>query len=110
MNDLFTGVACALIGASLVLVVACGIEKSTPRTDMQVACYPETTERRASFVIDCAKAANPLSDEEGEDLVKQCQKTAEELFCSKEKHVEVSDYRWIPCNVVTDPRSKEACK
>ena len=25
--------------------------------------------KRAKFIIDCAKAANPMSDEEGEDLV-----------------------------------------
>jgi len=35
----------------------------------------------AKFVVDCAKAANPLSDEEGEDLVAQCAKTAESIFC-----------------------------
>lgn len=38
-------------------------------------------DKRAKFIIDCAKAANPMSDEEGEDLVKQCEKTSESLFC-----------------------------
>lgn len=38
---------------------------------------------RAKFIIDCAKAANPMSDEEGEDLVRQCEETSEHLFCKK---------------------------
>ena len=38
-------------------------------------------ESRAKFIINCAKAANPMSDEEGEDLVKQCEKTSVNLFC-----------------------------
>ena len=42
------------------------------------------TEKRAKFIIDCARAANPMSDEEGEDLVKQCEKTSRNLFCEKE--------------------------
>ena len=38
---------------------------------------------RAKFIIDCAKAANPMSDEEGEDLVRQCEETSAHLFCKK---------------------------
>ncbi len=41
-------------------------------------------EKQAQFIIDCAKAANPMSDEEGEDLVEQCEKTSHPLFCEKE--------------------------
>jgi len=41
-------------------------------------------ESRAKFIIDCSKAANPMSDEEGEDLVKQCSWTSQDLFCTKE--------------------------
>ena len=37
--------------------------------------------KKAKFIIDCAKAANPMSDEEGEDLVAQCERTATNLFC-----------------------------
>lgn len=40
---------------------------------------------RAKFIIDCAKAANPMSDEEGEDLILQCEKTSESLFCTEQK-------------------------
>lgn len=34
----------------------------------------------AQFVIDCARAANPHSDEEGEDLVAQCEHTSRNFF------------------------------
>lgn len=38
------------------------------------------SEKAAQFIVDCAKAANPLSDEEGEDLVYQCELTAKKLY------------------------------
>jgi hypothetical protein len=34
----------------------------------------------AQFIVECARAANPMSDEEGEDLVKECKWTAEEIY------------------------------
>lgn len=37
-------------------------------------------ERAATFIIECAGAANPHSDEEGEDLVRQCEQTATRLY------------------------------
>lgn len=37
-------------------------------------------EQAAKFIVDCATAANPHSDEEGEDLVEQCDRTATRLF------------------------------
>lgn len=44
-------------------------------------CAHSMAERRAKFIIDCSRAANPMSDEEGEDLVAQCESTASNLFC-----------------------------
>ncbi len=38
----------------------------------------------SKFVVDCAKAANPLSDEEGEDLVAECRITGFTIFCETE--------------------------
>ncbi len=37
-------------------------------------------DRAAAFIIECAGAANPHSDEEGEDLVLQCERTATRLY------------------------------
>ena len=48
------------------------------------------TEKAAEFIVKCAEAANPLSDEEGEDLVAECKFTAKELYGEKmfvAKHV-----------------------
>ena len=42
-------------------------------------------DKRAEFIINCAKAANPMSDEEGEDLVIQCERTSRNLFCDEVK-------------------------
>lgn len=39
--------------------------------------------KQADFILTCALNANPLSDEEGEDLVEQCEKTSKNLFCEK---------------------------
>lgn len=33
------------------------------------------------FILECAKVANPMSDEEGEDLVRQCEFTGERVMC-----------------------------
>ena len=57
--------------------------KTEPRWKWKTIC--KDTEKRAEFIINCAKAANPMSDEEGEDLVKQCAITAENLFCEYTK-------------------------
>ena len=41
-------------------------------------------EKLANFIINCAKAANPLSDEEGEDLVYECAKQGNNIYCHQE--------------------------
>lgn len=78
-------------------------------TDVAMMPYCEQTEDRskeqAKFIIDCAKAANPLSDEEGEDLVQQCEFTSNNVFkkhCSQK--LQYQEYKfdgigvgWIPC-------------
>lgn len=47
------------------------------------------TEARAEFIIDCARAANPMSDEEGEDLVKECGRQSE-MFCVNKYFTELN--------------------
>lgn len=37
-------------------------------------------DKAATFIVECAAAANPLSDEEGEDLVAECKYTARDLY------------------------------
>ncbi len=64
---------------SFLLLVAC-----EPKVHLEIRpeCDVATPEHRA-WIIDCAKAANPMSDEEGEDLVIQCERTAVRLFCPR---------------------------
>ena len=46
-------------------------------------CSEEKRQEAANFVLLCAEAANPMSDEEPEDMIKQCQITAKELVCEQ---------------------------
>jgi len=45
-------------------------------------CRNKTTQL-TEFVLNCAKNANPMSDEEGEDLVLACKDTAIDFICIK---------------------------
>ena len=46
----------------------------------------------AKYVVECSRAANPLSDEEGEDLVSQCETTMRRALCPiKETTIDVID-------------------
>ncbi len=42
-------------------------------------------EKLGQFVINCSEAANPKSDEEGEDLVAQCERTGRRIFCKTKR-------------------------
>jgi hypothetical protein len=69
----------------------------------------------SEFILTCAKNANPLSDEEGEDLVKQCQFTAEKIFGIPKVFFCYSTARGcftsqrVDCNLARTIREKEAC-
>jgi hypothetical protein len=45
----------------------------------------------AAFIIECARAANPHSDEEGEDLVAQCERTGHRLFATSRTRICIRD-------------------
>ena len=57
--------------------------KAEPQWRWKSIC--KDNDKRAEFIINCAKAANPMSDEEGEDLVLQCERTSYDLFCDSVK-------------------------
>ena len=42
-------------------------------------------DKSANFIVKCAEAANPMSDEEGEDLVEECGNQARLIFCEFKK-------------------------
>lgn len=64
------------------------------------------------FVIDCAKAANPMSDEEGEDLVQQCERTGAKAFETCETVYESleSESNWVPCSTKLSQQSQQKCQ
>lgn len=88
------GKSTIFFGGMLLALLAC--DKTPPRPLHH--CDPTEGQRVADFVIKCAEAANPNSDEEGEDLVAQCQATGIKLLCPL---VETCIYKngWPePCN------------
>jgi hypothetical protein len=91
-------------GGIAALVLAC-----SPRIDTRRECLPDTGERRAAFVLECTAAGNPYSDEEGEDLVSQCEMTARSLFC---EFVAVACWEGgcTPCSVTRQPDELAACR
>jgi hypothetical protein len=46
-----------------------------------VAFGGEVQDKVASFTLECIKNGNPMSDEEPEDLIKECKRTAFAIYC-----------------------------
>jgi hypothetical protein len=66
----------------LLALAGCSSEKVwTDSMEKSVCVSREDKRELAAFIIKCAEAANPKSDEEGEDLVKQCEWTGERVLC-----------------------------
>lgn len=69
-----------LVTLVLVLAVtACGSPYNVKYAD-NIYC-PADSKERATFILECVKNANPMSDEEPEDYIYQCNVTSKELFC-----------------------------
>ena len=65
----------------LLALAGCGQESNTVTYRTDTICQNPVEVMKS--IVDCSKAANPLSDEEGEDLVRQCQITAERILCKQ---------------------------
>lgn len=97
----------------LAFLVACSADPPVPIVYSVRKCSTmEHGERLAKFIIDCAAAANPKSDEEGEDLVAQCQETAEEILCPMAGYARMSNSNQSePCTTAhKKPEFAEVCK
>jgi len=66
-------------------VAKCTFDKHKAEPEWRWKTICKDNDKRAEFIINCAKAANPMSDEEGEDLVLQCERTSRDLFCNEVK-------------------------
>ena len=49
-----------------------------------INCQAGSSEKRADFILKCIANANPKSDEEPEDWIRNCQTMAEQTFCKKQ--------------------------
>lgn len=91
--------------ALFLLVVGCGY-----RVDVETVIRQGVTDDAQRFIVECAKAANPMSDEEGEDLVAQCERTALKLYGTEQ--LVACDYQGfdcVPCESATGGR-RAACR
>lgn len=91
-----------------ILLLGLGCDRATVR--YEPFCQPDAA--RAEWVAKCAEAANPKSDEEGEDLVAQCDVSSKSLFC-KHRWVSYNDsgglYKPVPCSLTKEPDRLRAC-
>lgn len=67
---------------TLFLLAACVDYSEPEKRGMRPICSADDDrERLADFILACVKNGNPMSDEEGEDLVRQCERTGENVVC-----------------------------
>lgn len=82
-----------LICFSLVFVVGCDSGPETRVSESnETYCTKNTATERSEFILQCIKNANPNSDEEPEDWIRQCQWMAEETICEKRTMV-ITEFR-----------------
>jgi hypothetical protein len=74
-----------LIFTLIVLISGCDSEPYT--AEMDLTDCSGLADKVSEFILACAKAANPMADEEGEDLVRQCQITGEQVLCPKRRYI-----------------------
>lgn len=67
---------------SALLLSACGDDVSDYNIDVSFDDI-RGNENAAKFILECAKNANPMSDEEGEDLVYGCRDVALDVYGKK---------------------------
>ena len=62
------------------VLIGCSKESSINKIHQSYCSY-ESQEKRALFTSECIKNANPMSDEEPEDMILGCVKAAESIYC-----------------------------
>jgi hypothetical protein len=90
-------------------LTACGEDEYSTEMKEQAVCDESSKSKRANFILSCIKNANPKSDEEPEDWIRECQYIAEQTYCEL-KTVKVTMYKpsgsyWR--NIKTEPINKD---
>jgi hypothetical protein len=99
----------------VIFVVIAGCAPGEPRLRYEHECTtPEQAEKLAPWLLKCIEAANPMSDEEPEDWIAQCERTGIKTLCSRVPIVAYQSCRscawqYVPCTVITDERLKQVC-
>jgi predicted nucleic acid-binding Zn-ribbon protein len=110
VRGLFYGL-CACVFALVALALLTGCEDVGIRENVYVP--DDQRAAAATFVTDCARAANPMSDEEGEDLVRECAYQARQLYGNVTRecvHETWGDYVVTPCDRVRTEPCLTACR
>ena len=79
----------------LALVIALAVTGCTPDFTVDTTQSIKGSTEAAEWIIKCAEAANPLSDEEGEDLVYGCAHTAKSIYGNTIYHVYRGGYQCV---------------
>jgi len=103
--------------ASIILLAACGEpwQPPPPRAATVQRCVSqEDRDKLSDFVSMCIRDANPKSDEEPEDWIKQCESTGISMICPIVPAVSVKrcDTCWwveISCAEIREPELKSLC-
>ncbi len=87
---------------ALALLVVGGCVAREP-SNWEVRCV-EPGPEAAACMIECARAANPMSDEEGEDLVAECARRCTTFTCERKPlHYWESGEGWRNCEYAAGP-------
>jgi hypothetical protein len=73
-----------ILTAAIIVVALSGCSKPFEEfTKMETTkvCDSADSDKRATFILQCIKNANPKSDEEPEDWLYKCERFSDNLFC-----------------------------
>lgn len=86
------------------LLSGCQPGTRVERIEIHSCQTTESRRRLAKFIIDCSAAANPKSDEEGEDLVAQCEQTGRRTICPVASLCRTTFYRASMHREIGEPK------
>ncbi len=93
------------------LLLGCGKDTHYVAANVYADCTVQDASRPAlaEAIIACVKAGNPLSDEEGEDLVEQCHASMVSVLCKNEWFYVREGYDRVLCSRA-DAAGQKMCR